>query len=487
VIDLSQGLEARTAARRMGLQRFVPVALVSLDAVLIYSGFAVAYYVRYILKIGPQIHDRVEFDRYQPVGILLVVIMVLVLAGRGAYRQRMSREVIDEVGDILGAATITTATIVVIDAMLHQFQYSRGVIVYLWFFVIVLVSAGRALFRMGQGYCHKRGWGVRRLLVVGASDIGKMVMQSEMSRPDLGYQLVGFVEHRATVDGGDFGRFRSLGTVADIPSLLESGDVDESIMAVPASAHEEAISVLALCEEHGVGLKLVPDLFEMSLSRVQVDDIAGIPLLDVREQPLRRASHVAKRALDIGGALIMLVGCAPVCALLALFIKLESDGPVLLRQRRIGVDGVPFTCLKFRTMRPDAELWQPALAAHNESDGPLFKMRDDPRCTRLGRHMRRWSLDEFPQFWNVLRGDMSLVGPRPGLPEEVARYESGQRRRLEVKPGMTGIWQVSGRSDLSFDEMVLMDIKYVDNWSLALDIKLLVRTVLAVLARHGAY
>lgn len=487
MIDLTQGIETRVHARRGALQRFVPLGLLTMDAILTYTGFGIAYALRYVLKIGPSIHQQIGFARYQPVGILLVAIMLIVLAGRGAYRTRMSREIVDEVGDILGAATITTATIVVIDAMLHRFQYSRGVIVYLWVLVIVMVSLGRAVFRAGQSYCHRRGWGVRRLLVVGASDISKMVMQSVMSRPDLGYQLVGFVEHRQVGGGQDFGRFRSLGTVADIPPLLANAEVDEVIMAVPASAHEEALSVLALCEQHGVGLKLVPDLFEMSLSRVRVDDIAGIPLLDVREQPLRRAERAVKRVIDIAGALVVLALSAPLFGILALLIKVQSDGPILLRQRRVGLDGHEFICLKFRTMRPDAPLLQSALVGRNDSDGPLFKMRDDPRCTPLGRHMRRWSLDELPQFWNVLRGEMSLVGPRPGLPEEVALYDAGQRRRLEVNPGITGIWQVSGRSDLSFDEMVLMDINYVDNWSITLDVKILVRTVLAVLARHGAY
>jgi lipopolysaccharide/colanic/teichoic acid biosynthesis glycosyltransferase len=186
-------------------------------------------------------------------------------------------------------------------------------------------------------------------------------------------------------------------------------------------------------------------------------------------------------------ATLLLILTAPITGLLGLLIRLESQGPAFLRQERVGVNGKPFTCLKLRTMRVDASDVQASLQAMNESDGPLFKLRNDPRCTPLGKRIRRWSLDELPQLWNVVRGDMSLVGPRPPLPHEVAKYDQRQMRRLEVKPGMTGIWQISGRSDLSFDEMVMMDIHYVENWSLGLDVTIMLRTVAAVLARHGAY
>jgi exopolysaccharide biosynthesis polyprenyl glycosylphosphotransferase len=312
-------------------------------------------------------------------------------------------------------------------------------------------------------------------------------MQSVMSRPDLGYQLVGFVESGAGSHGQDFGRFKALGAVEDIAPLFAGNQIDEVIVALPASAHEESLVVLNLCEKFGVGLKLVPDLFEMSLSRVRVDDIAGIPLLDVRDRPLRRLETVVKRTLDILVAGILLVLTAPLLAILVLLIRLSSAGPALLRQQRVGLRGHIFACLKLRTMYPGSEVLQPALWLSNEVSGPLFKIRNDPRCTPIGRRIRRWSLDELPQLWNVLRGEMSVVGPRPALPSEVEQYSASQRKRLEAKPGLTGPWQVSGRSDLPFDEMVLMDINYVENWSLAFDVKILLRTIIAVFSRHGAY
>lgn len=487
MIDLREPLEARPARKSRVLRRLVPVSLAAVDAVLIYLAFVLAYWVRYSLKIGPQIHDQMGFAAYQPVAVLLLCLMMAMLFAKGAYRVQMSTEVFDEIGIIFSAATISIASIVVVTAMLQEWQYSRGVILYMWVLVILLVSAGRCLYRLIQGYCHRRGWGVSRVLVVGATDAGMMAMQSMRSRPDLGYHLIGFVYQNKADSLRDFGRFRALGTVADIPDLVGREAVDEVIISLPASEHEDVWPILRLCEDKGVGFKLIPDLFEMSLSRVRVDDIAGIPLLDVREQPLRRLERAMKRAIDILVAGFLLVATAPLMLVLIILIRLESHGPALLRQNRVGVNGRPFTCFKLRTMRADADELRPALQNLNETDGPIFKIRDDPRCTRVGRRMRRWSLDELPQIINVLKGEMSMVGPRPPLAHEVAQYEPSHMRRLEVKPGMTGIWQVSGRSELPFDEMVMMDTYYVDNWSPSLDLRILVRTVVAVLARHGAY
>jgi exopolysaccharide biosynthesis polyprenyl glycosylphosphotransferase len=225
----------------------------------------------------------------------------------------------------------------------------------------------------------------------------------------------------------------------------------------------------------------------MSLSRVNIDDIAGIPLLAVKEKSARRAGRVMKRCLDVlVGSVTLLVGL-PILAILAILIKLDSAGPILIRQERVGRNGRHFYCWKLRTMHVGADSLLAVLQTDNEANGPIFKMRKDPRVTRVGRYLRRLSLDELPQAWNVVCGEMSLVGPRPPLPHEVTRYEPWQLRRLETTPGITGLWQVSGRSDLAFDEMVMMDITYIDTWSLGLDLKILFRTVSAVLAARGAY
>lgn len=486
-VEYQQALAASPDHRGGWLPRVTPVALVSADAAMVIIAFLLAYWLRYTAEVGPQIQQRVAIGRYAPLAALLLAIILPVLMIKGAYTAKLGRELVDDMVTVFSAATISVAGLVVITTMLHQYDYSRGLVLYLWAFLIVLLASARAAWRAFQRLCYRRGWGVRQLLVVGASDAGKMVMQSVMNRPDLGYQLAGFVETRGIPYVRDFGRFRGLGTVSDIPELVESGLVDEIIIALPASEHEEVAPILGLCERHGVGLKLVPDLFEMSLGRVQMDDIAGIPLLDVKDRPLRRFERAVKRTVDIAVSACLVVLTFPLVLLIAALVRLESGSPVFLEQDRVGLGGRTFRCLKFRTMRTDAEDLRASLDAYNEADGPLFKMRDDPRCTPLGKRLRRWSLDELPQALNVLRGEMSLVGPRPPLVEEANAYDDRQARRLEVKPGMTGIWQVSGRSDLGFDEMVMMDLYYVDNWSLALDARILLRTISAVLRRHGAY
>lgn len=490
MIDAREPAEAQPPSTRnegRSLRRFLPLTLALTDGLLIYAAFALAYWVRYSLAVGPLIQQRVSFAAYQPLALLLLGIMMSVLLIKGAYRIRMSTDVVDEIAVIFSAATITVGAIVVITTMLHQDLYSRGVIVYVWVLVIALVALGRAVYRGIQGYCYRRGWGARRVLVVGATDAAKMAMQSMTNRPDLGYHLVGFVDHRAAPHIRDFGRFRALGTVADIPDVIERAAIDEVVIALPASSHEQVWPILSVCEQRGVGLKLIPDLFEMSLSRVQVDDIGGIPLLDVHERPSRRLARLAKRVVDIMIAGTAAILSLPLMLLLMALIRLETPGPALLCQERIGAGGRRFTCFKLRTMHAGAHEQVAALQHLNDTEGPLFKIKQDPRHTRVGRRIRSWSLDELPQLFNVLRGDMSIIGPRPPLQAEVERYEPWHMRRLEVPPGLTGIWQVSGRSDLAFDEMVMMDIYYVDNWSLSLDARILLRTIIAVLARHGAY
>ncbi|NYE35511.1 exopolysaccharide biosynthesis polyprenyl glycosylphosphotransferase [Nocardioides cavernae] len=237
----------------------------------------------------------------------------------------------------------------------------------------------------------------------------------------------------------------------------------------------------------GAELYLGTGLLDVEPTRTRVLSDSGLDVMHVRQPVLHGPRRVVKDVVERAFALVALVLALPLLAVLAVAIRRETPGPALFRQERIGRDGVPFTMLKLRSMGIDAEAVRDGLAAENEKDEVLFKIAQDPRITPLGRRLRKFSLDELPQLWNVVRGDMSLVGPRPALPSEVARYDIDPQRRLVVKPGVTGLWQVSGRSDLSWAESVRLDIKYVDNWSLRLDLSILVRTVRAVLGHHGAY
>jgi exopolysaccharide biosynthesis polyprenyl glycosylphosphotransferase len=269
--------------------------------------------------------------------------------------------------------------------------------------------------------------------------------------------------------------------------LVREQAIDEAIITLPWMSRRKILSLMATCENEGVHFRIVTDLFQMSLSRVDIDEINGIPLIGVKEVSISGWNLTIKRGVDIIVASLGLVVLWPLMLLIGLLIKLDSPGPVIFTQTRMGKGGKPFTFYKFRSMKPEAEEELEKLWALNEASGPIFKIHDDPRMTGLGRFLRRTSLDELPQIYNVLRGEMSLVGPRPPIPDEVKRYQPWHLRRLEVSPGMTGLWQVSGRSELTFDEMVLLDLFYAENWSLWLDFKIMLRTIPVMLLGTGAY
>ncbi|MCA1552945.1 MAG: sugar transferase, partial [Chloroflexi bacterium] len=389
------------------------------------------------------------------------------------------------------AVTIFNGTLIGIAAMVVAFFfyrpafYSRLMFAYAGVFIVAILSLFRLLLGMVLARLRKRGIGVVKLLIVGASERGRALMRTIVARPELGYRVIGFLDDDPNRQ--PIGRFPALGDTARLPDVLYAERPDEVIVALPADRHAQVLAILDDCEKFNARVKIVPDLYEMSLNRVAMDDINGIPLIGVRDVSISGWNFAVKRVMDIVLSVLALVVLSPLLLLIALAIKVDSPGPILFRQTRIGRGGKPFTCYKFRSMREGAEAEVERLAELNEATGPLFKIRNDPRLTRMGRMFRRTSLDELPQVVNVLRGEMSLVGPRPPLPREVVQYEEWHKKRLEVAPGMSGLWQVSGRSLLTFDEMVMLDLFYIENWSLALDLKIMLRTVPSVLLADGAY
>jgi len=273
----------------------------------------------------------------------------------------------------------------------------------------------------------------------------------------------------------------------DVRSLLHDGGVDELILVVDRESLNEFTETFLLCEELGVTARVVLNFFPHSIARMELTEFDGFPLLSFSTTPTNEALMFVRRILDVVLASIMLLIAGPLFMLpTAILIKLTSPGPVLFRQKRCGLNGRQFVMYKFRSMVDNAEQLRVELEALNEMDGPVFKSSSDPRITTIGKLIRRRSIDELPQLFNVLRGDMSLVGPRPPLPAEVARYERWQRRRLSMKPGMTCLWQISGRNEVSFEDWMKLDLTYIDNWSLLLDLKILLKTVPVVLLGRGA-
>jgi len=278
-----------------------------------------------------------------------------------------------------------------------------------------------------------------------------------------------------------------LGTLDDLGMVIRSMQIDEVIIALPSYLHQQSIRSVRLCERLGTSFKLVPDLYELSLSRIDMEAIEGMHLIGIKQVSINSLQGFVTRVVDIIVALLILIIGFPIWLCIALAIAISSPGGILYKQTRIGFAGRPFKVYKFRSMYKNADARLADLMALNEAQGPLFKIKDDPRITLIGRFLRHTSFDEIPQLFNVIIGEMSLVGPRPALPHEVAQYDELQRERLTVKPGMTGLWQIRGRSDISFDEGVLMDLYYIENWSLRLYFQTLLRTIPVVIFGRGAY
>jgi exopolysaccharide biosynthesis polyprenyl glycosylphosphotransferase len=467
------------------------IGLLCLDAATAFAGFALAYWLRYDLQLGRAVLEihYLPFRNFSWIGLTLVAILLILLEGRGLYRLPRGASWLESLSRIAEGSTLAVAILVVLLYATRTY-YTRLLYVYAWFTITVAVAAGRAAVARVQRWLWRNGVGVERLLVVGNGPAGLRVMQSIRDRPDLGYFLVGYLGQEpepADHPNDDEEPFRYLGRPEDLPLVLEPCRIDEVIIALPPGDHRLALDVANWCQQQGIDFRIAPDLFEMSFDRVDIAELAGIPLIGLKEVAIRGWNLVLKRALDIALSLFVLAVGWPLFLIIAIAIRLDSPGPVLFRQKRIGRRGRPFTLLKFRTMHANAEAEQERLAPLNEATGPLFKIRDDPRITRVGRVLRRTSLDELPQVFNILMGEMSWVGPRPGTPGEVAQYEPWHRKRLEVLPGLTGIWQVSGRSDLTFDEMVRLDLYYIENWNLWLDVVILLRTIPAVITGRGAY
>ena len=345
-------------------------------------------------------------------------------------------------------------------------------------FTAIGLAFERQVFRVIAQAVRRHGRNLRRVVIVGETGRIAPLADRLARHAELGYAVDAIVEVPA--DGA---------TEVDeaLDRLLESRPVDEVFSTLPLDTYPRTIrSIVRMCGEQGVTVRMLSALFVPAVGRVTIDEIDGSPVITVFNGPPDSVLLLAKRCLDVGVATVALALTAPVCLLIAAAIKLDSPGPALFAQERVGISGRRFRFYKFRTMVADAERRQEALEARNEAVGPVFKIREDPRITRLGRWLRRSSLDELPQFLNVLRGDMSLVGPRPLPIRDVERFDSRlQRRRFSVKPGMTCLWQVTERTP-RFDEWMKTDMEYIDNWSLALDLKILARTIPAVVSGRGA-
>jgi len=469
--------------------QWVTIAKVIVDAILINIGFFIAYVARYRLQWFRPVDEafQVPYGVFLPSSLMLTLILLVMYWTEGLYGLKRKRSWLNDVYVILRGTITGVAALYVISLVYRAVLYSRLIFAYAGIAVFALLATARALEKFIQGQLRRRGYGVQHVLIVGAGETGRTIMRNIVAQPQLGYHVVGFVDDKPERGNKDIGRFKGLGSTDRIGEVVKDHQVDMVIITLPWQYHRRIMSIMAQCERVPVSVRIVPDLFQMSLSNVDIDDLNGIPLIGVKSVSISGWNLALKRALDVVLASLGLILLSPLMLIIAALIRLDSPGPAIFKQTRIGRGGRPFTVFKFRSMHEGAESEQESLVNLNEAVGPIFKIRDDPRRTKLGQLLRRTSLDELPQLYNVLRGEMSLIGPRPALPAEVEQYQEWHKKRLQTWPGITGLWQVSGRSELSFDEMALLDIYYVENWSLLLDLQIALKTIPALLLGTGAY
>jgi exopolysaccharide biosynthesis polyprenyl glycosylphosphotransferase len=410
------------------------------------------------------------------------VLLVVLARSYGLYGSILSRNGLNEQRMVV-QASLTAGLLLCGTLYLQRQMVSREIVILLVIFTTVLLCVRRAIWRKVVYSRYREGLETRNVLIVGAGRVAHALRNHLESLRHLGFRFKGFValtEYEAESGDADI-----IGDVRNCLSLARALFVDEIFFSVPA----EKKLVIALVEEArglGIDVRVVPDLYDGLAWNAPVEYIGQFPTIPLHRRDLPIGAFVLKRAIDTTGALLAMLLLAPFMLLIMAAIKLDSGGPVFYRAQRIGRKGRTFTCYKFRTMCTNADKMKEKLQHKNERDGILFKIANDPRITPVGRILRKYSLDELPQFYNVLRGDMSLVGPRPPIASEVEQYDLAHLRRLDVLPGMTGLWQVEARQDPSFDSYISLDTAYVENWSLWLDMKILARTVGVVVSGTGS-
>jgi exopolysaccharide biosynthesis polyprenyl glycosylphosphotransferase len=443
------------------------------------AGLLLAIYTALLVKAAIATPEQIgqmwgQAKDYFPLGGL---VMLLLFARSGLYRERAQRP-----GSAKVIASLFQVTLVVlVYATIEGEQFQSYYIFYAsLFFAVVYVSTLRWIFEGVSGAVLRAAGYRRRAVLVGSgANIQAVSLALRESREIEPY---GFVARTpvALMDG-----LRDFRSLEQLERHFDS--VDEVLIADPDFPQEEAVELVDRCHDHGVRVRVAPSTMEILMDRVEFVPGQALPLFELKPPVFDGVDFVVKRTFDLIGAVLLVVVLSPVMGLAALMIKLTSRGPVLYRSMRPGIGGKPFACMKFRTMVSGAERLQDDLESRNELSGAIFKIRADPRVTAVGRFLRRWSLDELPQLFNVLRGEMSLVGPRPLPQRDYNRLEAWHRKRYLVLPGMTGLWQVSGRSELDFDELVRLDFLYLERWSVFLDLTILLKTIPAVIRARGAW
>lgn len=464
---------------------FFSFLLVPLDLTMIVLAGISAYYIRYadfFQNLRPVIFD-LNFRAYMEALFLVGILWLIIFAFSGLYSIKSARKLVKEIYRVVLACSTGFMLVVVLIFIRRELFDSRFIVLAGWLLAILYIILARSIIRYIQRQLFKIGVGAHNVVLVGDSRATDNLIQEFSRNKTSGFAVVKRVR--------DF----SIDTANEIIELLKTKRIDEIIQSDPNLSKAETLRLFDFADEHHITFKFAADLLGTKVLKTEVQEIAGIPIVEVKKTPLDGWGRIIKRFFDIVGAIILIIICSPLLLLTALIIKIDSKGPIFYKNERVSKEGV-FKLIKFRSMLiqyctgeeyadKEADSYeQDLINRQNTKDGPVYKIANDPRVTRIGKFIRRSSIDELPQLFNVLIGGMSLIGPRPHQPREVAKYEHHHKKVLTLKPGMTGMAQISGRSDLSFEEEVKLDTYYIENWSLLLDLSILLRTPIAVLKKR---
>jgi len=458
------------------------VSLLALDFAGVWLALFTALLLKALVKGGFALEEAARFAAGQAEGFVAFAYLVTVLlfARSDLYADRARRPGLARIVTSLFQVTV----VAVVFSLASGHRFSSYYVFYASLgFATVYVSSLRWGHTRLSGWLLGRAGYRRRALLVGSGEHLDRVAHALAGAPRGEIEPVGYISLTPRPDNG----LRSLGTIAELPRVLAEERIQEVVIADPDFPQALTVELVDQCHRRGVEVHVAPSTMEILIQRAEFVPGQSVPLFTLKPPVFEGVDFAVKRTFDVIGATLLMLVLSPVLLALALAVRVTSRGPVFYRSSRPGMGGQPFDCLKFRTMRVDAEEEQPRLEQLNEADGALFKIREDPRLTPVGRFLRRFSLDELPQLVNVVRGEMSLVGPRPLPMRDFERLEDWHKKRYLVLPGITGLWQVSGRSELDFDDLVRLDFLYLERWSVALDLVILLRTVPAVLMRRGAF